>query len=467
MTSTSNSAHLQHNPIRDRIARTLASAPHRALTHEVAEKARHHLLDTLAAMVSGSALEPGRIALSYGAKYGGAPAATVAGASYKTDIFTAALVNGMTAHADETDDFHVASITHPGSGVVPAALALAETRKASGARFLASIVAGYDICCRATMSIDATKRFAEGGATHGVGSLFGAAAASAVILGFDETRIIHLLSYTAQQASGMVCWRRDPDHIEKAFDFSGAGARNGVQSATMVEHGMTGVPDALEGRHGYFAVHGRWVDGRGFDPAPAWADLGERPIILDAAIKKWCVGSPVLASLDAVEAIRAAHQFEHRDIVSVTIRLPSDTAVVVDNGPMANVNCQHLVAVAIIDGGLSFAAAHDQARMSESITKALRDRTTLVHDDGLIGATPPRQGIVEITLRDGRMLCHHAKAVRGTPFNPMTWDEVVAKAHDLMAPILGDAGSRRVIETVARMETFEDAGDLARVLAVP
>ncbi len=463
MSSTSNSAYLQHNPIRDLIAGYLAKAGTVPLDAAVAEKARHHLLDTIAAIVSGSALEPGRIALSYGETYAGGTQATIAGARYKADIFTAALVNGMSAHADETDDFHVASITHPGSAVVPAALALGEARKLSGARFLAAVVAGYDICPRATMSIDATKRFAEGGATHGVGGLFGAAAASAVMLGFDEKQVIHLLSYTAQQASGMVCWRRDPDHIEKAFDFSGAAARNGVQTATMVEHGMTGVPDALEGRHGFFTVFGR-----GFDPRPAFADLGKRPAVLDAAIKKWCVGSPIQAPLDAVEAIRAENPgFDHRDIESVTLRLPSDTAVVVDNGPMPDVNCQHLCAVALIDGGLTFHTAHDEARMEERETKALRARTTLIHDDSLIGAIPPRQGIAEVKLKSGAVLRHHAKAVRGTPFNPMTWDEVVAKADDLMAPILGKAGSQSVVETVRRVETLPDVGDLARLLALP
>ena len=91
----------------------------------------------------------------------------------------------------------------------------------------------------------------------------------------------------------------------------------------------------------------------------------------------------------------------------------------------------------------------------------------MIHDDSLIGASPPRQGIVEITLRDGTVLRHHAKAVRGSPFNPMTWDEVVAKADDLMAPILGKTGSAHVIETVRGVEKLADIGDLARMLALP
>ena len=105
--------------------------------------------------------------------------------------------------------------------------------------------------------------------------------------------------------------------------------------------------------------------------------------------------------------------------------------------------------------------------MNDPVTRGLRDRTTLIHDDSLVGAIPPRQGIVEIKLRDGRVLRHHAKAVRGTPFNPMAWDEVVAKAHDLMAPVLGEAGSRRVIETVRGVEALKDVGELARALGKP
>jgi len=448
------------NPITERIAAYLAEAPVMALTQAVADKAQHHILDSVAAMVSGAALEPGRLAISYARKYGGAPAAVVAGSALRTDVVTAALANGMCAHADETDDFHVASITHPGSAVVPAALVLAEVQNASGARFLRATVAGYDLCCRMVMAVEAERTFAEGRATHGLGGLFGAAAAAAVVLGLKAEQIPHLLSYTAQQASGLVCWRRDLRHVEKAFDFSGAAARNGVQTATMIAHGMTGVPDALEGPLGFFAVFGR-----GADPTPAWRDLGERPIILDACIKKWCVGSPNQAPLDALEAISKEERLEPEAIEAITVRLPSNVIGIVDSGPMANVNCQHLLALHIVDGGLTFRSSHDQERMSDPAVLALRQRIRLEPDESLATAQPPRQGIVEIRLRDGRMLRHHAKVVRGTPHNPMTEDEVAAKALDLMRPVLGYERSRRVVDTVLRLEGLSNTADLARMLA--
>ncbi|HXF55582.1 MAG TPA: MmgE/PrpD family protein [Hyphomicrobiaceae bacterium] len=448
------------NPITERIAAYLDQAPAMPLSQEVAAKAQHHILDSIAAMVSGAALEPGRIAVSYARKYGGAPAAVVAGSALRTDIVTAALANGMCAHADETDDFHVASITHPGSAVVPAALVLAEAQNAPGARFLRAVVAGYELCCRMVMAIDAERTFAEGRATHGLGGLFGAAAAASVVLGLRAEQVPHLLSYAAQQASGLVCWRRDLHHVEKAFDFSGAAARNGVQTATMIAHGMTGVPDALEGPLGFFAVFGR-----GVDPTPAWRDFGERPIILDACIKKWCVGSPNQAPLDALEAIGKEERLEPAAIEAITVRLPSNVIGIVDHGPMANVNCQHLLALHIVDGGLTFRSSHDQERMSDPAVLALRERIRLEPDEALAVAHPPRQGIVEIRLRDGRLLRHHAKVVRGTPQNPMTEDEVAAKALDLMRPVLGYERSRRVADTVLRLESLGNTAELARMLA--
>jgi 2-methylcitrate dehydratase PrpD len=445
--------------ITEKISSYLAAAPSKSLAPEVRDKASQHILDTLAAMVSGSRLVPGEMALSYVRKYCGAGPATVVGSDLHTDVVNAALANGMCAHADETDDSHVDSITHPGCAVVPAALALAEANGASGATFVRAVVAGYDLCARMVMAVETVQLRENGHATHAFGGLFGAAAASAVVLGLDAARVPYLLSYAAQQASGIFCWRRDPDHIEKACDFAGFPARNGVQAATMVAHGMTGVADALEGKQGFFEVFGP-----GIDPSPVWRDLGERSIIMETGIKKWSVGSPAQSALDAVEAIRREGLPPADEIESIRITLPSASAKVVDNGPMPNVNCQHLVALSIVEGAPTFESSHDHARMADLRIRALRDRTTLIYDEALVKAKPPRQGIVEISLRDGRVLRHHARAVRGTADNPMTFDEVATKARDLMAPVLGRVRAEQVVDAAKRLDTLPDCRALAELL---
>src|SRR6187397_881230 len=104
----------------------MSAAGARALTAEAAEHAKHHLLDTLASMISGSELPPGQAAERYIRERGAKGAATIAGFAMTASTVDAALANGLMAHADETDDSHNESRSHPGCAVVPAALAAGE-----------------------------------------------------------------------------------------------------------------------------------------------------------------------------------------------------------------------------------------------------------------------------------------------------------------------------------------------------
>jgi 2-methylcitrate dehydratase PrpD len=110
----------------------IAQAPRRPLPVAVTERAKHHVLDTLAAMVSGSQLLPGRRAIAYARAQGGTPEAGVIGSRIVTTAVNAALANGMLGHADETDDTHYMAGVHPGCSVVAAALAMAERGHCSG-----------------------------------------------------------------------------------------------------------------------------------------------------------------------------------------------------------------------------------------------------------------------------------------------------------------------------------------------
>jgi 2-methylcitrate dehydratase PrpD len=210
----------------------MSAAGNRALPAEAAEQAKHHLLDTLASMISGSELPPGQAALRYIGSHAGKGAATIVGSSLTAAPIDAALANGVMAHADETDDSHNASRSHPGCAVVPAALAAGEQFGIDGARFLRAVTLGYDIGARVVLAMGGFEFSYESSlATHSIAGTFGAAAAAACAAGLDTREMRWVLDYTAQQSSGIAAWRRDTDHIEKAFVFGGMPARNGVTSA--------------------------------------------------------------------------------------------------------------------------------------------------------------------------------------------------------------------------------------------
>jgi 2-methylcitrate dehydratase PrpD len=346
--------------VMERLSRYIAQAGTRKLPPAVLERTKHHVLDTIAAMVSGSRLLPGKKAIAFIRTRGGTQEAGVVASRIVTTAENAALANGMLAHADETDDSHAPSLTHPGCGIVPAALAMAEREAASGEALLRAVALGYDVGCRLTMALDAYQFREDGHSTHSFGPMFGAAAAAAAIARFDERQVRHCLSYTAQQAAGISCWMRDEEHIEKAFDFGGMPARNGVAAALMVKHGFTGVEDALSGERSFFVAYGR-------KPAPERLvdGLGERYEIMHTNIKRWSVGSPIQAPLDALDVLMREHRVKPGDVERITVRVAHQGANTTNDRAMPDICMQHLCAVMLLDGTVSFKAAHDDRRMRD------------------------------------------------------------------------------------------------------
>jgi len=447
------------SPVMRRLSAHIARALRKPLPAAVAEKTRHHLLDTLAAMVSGSRLVPGKAAISFIRTQGGARESSVIGTRIVTSAANAALANGMLAHADETDDSHSPSQTHPGCGIVPAALAMAERERRSGRELLRAVALGYDVGCRLTQSLDAIRFRADGHSTHSFGPMFGAAAAAGALAGLGERAARHLLSYTAQQASGISCWMRDAKHIEKAFDFGGMPARNGVYAAAMVAHGFSGVEDVFSGERSFFVAYGR-------APVPdeLVRDLGERYEIMSADLKRWSVGSPIQAPLDALSELIREHRIRAGDVERVVVRVSHQGVNTTGNRDMPDICMQHLCALMLLDGTVSFKSSHDARRMRERRVLEMRARIELLGDDALSQAMPRREGIVELRLRNGRELRHHAKAVRGTPDNPMTRAEVEAKASDLLAPVLGKARARRLCDMLWSIDRVDDVRKLRPLL---
>jgi len=449
----------QISPVMRRLSGHIAKALLRPLPPAVVEKTKHHILDTIAAMVSGARLAPGKKAIGYVKTLGGVKEACVIGSSIITTAVNAALANGMLAHADETDDSHAPSLTHPGCGIVPAALAMAERERQNGTALIRAVALGYDVGCRLTQSLDAYQFRNDGHSTHSFGPMFGAAAAAGSLAGLREPQVRHLLSFTVQQAAGVSCWMRDGEHVEKAFDFGGMPARNGVTAATMVAHGFTGVDDVFAGERNFFVAYGRKPD-----PNVLVHGLGATYEIMNTNIKRWSVGSPIQAPLDSLLDVIREHQIKAEEVDGLVVRVAHQGANTVDNRAMPDICVQHMCAIMLIDGNVTFASSHDQKRMRDRKVLALRARIELRGDDALSAAIPSRQGIVEISLRDGRQFRHHTKAVRGTAENPMTRPEVDEKSYDLMAPVIGKTRARKLCDAVWKLEKNRDLRGLRPLL---
>lgn len=435
------------------LAAYIATSGRQALPEDVAAKARLHLIDTIAAILSGSRLAAGQAGALLTQGQGGHPEAAVLGTGLRMPAGLAALANGMSGHGDETDDSHAPSLTHPGCVMVPAALAMAERHHSSGADLLRAVVLGYDLGTRMSMALGGS-RFADTYhlSSHGWGGTFGATAAAASLAGLGVEKTAHALSHAVQMAAGNRCWIRDLDHVQKAFIFGGRPAQAGIMAATMAEAGITGAPEPIEGTPGLLAAFPLESN-----PAPLTDGLGARFEIMRTSIKKWCVGSPIQAALDAMEAFQAEDGITTGDIAEILVTLPAARAQVV-NSPMPNINLVHLLAVYLLDGGLSFATSHDHARMADPAVLAYSAR---IRVESRPGAARGEQAEVTLLTTDGRRLVRRPLVVRGQPGNPMAEDEVMAKALDLTGPVLGDEKARRLIGLLRRVEDLPDLRSLS------
>jgi 2-methylcitrate dehydratase PrpD len=438
----------------------MSEAAKHPLPDEVTEKVKHHILDTLAAMISGSNLLPGQRALQFARAYGGKEISTVVASNILCGPIEAALANGVLAHADETDDSHAPSQSHPGCAVIPAALASGERFGISGTHFLRAVALGYDVGPRVTVTLGGQRFEAESHwSTHSISPLFGAAAAAGCAAGLNAQQMRWMLGYTAHQSSGLGAWNRDTEHIQKAFHFGGMTARSGVTSALLVQSGWTGVDDLFSGKDNFFQAYNPHAD-----PSVLIDKLGERYEVMRTNIKKWPVGSPIQAGLDALEILRKQRAFDADQVQQMTVRLATDEAAIVNNREIPDICVQHMLAVALLDKTVTFASAHDTARMKDSAILRERVKIKLLPDDDLERLMPLRVAVLDVTLADGTHLTRRVDNVRGTPENPMIRDEIITKARDLITPVLGAPKCTELIAKVFELESVSDIRELRPLL---
>jgi 2-methylcitrate dehydratase PrpD len=442
------------------LVRYLANVGTSPVPEAVAEKAKHHVLDTLAAMISGTMLKPGAFALRYVEQLGGKPEAQVVGSKIMTSAINAALGNGMLAHSDETDDSNGTAGIHPGCCIVSAALAMAERENASGADFLRAVILGYDIGSRTNKALGRDALRKRNHLPFSIGGTLGATAAAGYLARLNEEQFRHLLSCGAHQASGVMTYARDTEHIEKAFIFGGMPARNGVTAATLVQCGYTGVYDTFHG-DGNFLV--AYADSP--KPQELTAELGSRYEVMLTNIKKYCVGFPIQSALEGLTQLVAEHHLHADQIESITARLPESGAHTVNDREMPDISLQYIFAVTLLDGKLTFEAAHSFDRMQELNVMELRKRITVVADPELTRARPEHQSIIQVATRDGRRLERRITTVRGRGDNPLTTPEMQEKARDLIEPVLGQARSRQLMDAIDKPDTLASVRELRPLLS--
>jgi 2-methylcitrate dehydratase PrpD len=414
---------------------------------EVLHHAKRAVIDWYAALLPGAVVPPATAlerALADELDRGEARLALGRPATVRA----AAIINGSAAHTVEVDDIFRDGIYHPGAPTIPAALALAQARGASGEAFLRAVIVGYEISTR----IGAAMGRAHYRYWHNTGTIgcFGAAAAAAELLQLDAKRFAHALATVATFSAGLQQAFR-MDSMSKPLH-AGHAAEAGVTAALAAAEGVTGSLDVMEGEAGY---------GRAMGDGPDWekalATLGRDFHITRMTFKNHACCGHTFAAIDGALAVQSQLGIAARDIARVrvgTYRAGVEVAHYEDphTPAEARFSMKYVVATALAHGSVRL-AAFAPPRLEDPLTRDLMQRVDVALDPALDATFPgQRAARVAIATRDGRSAEHLQPTRKGDPDAPLTDRELEAKYLELAAPVIGEAKARELLERLWRLE---------------
>ena len=226
----------------------------------------------------------------------------------------------------------------------------------------------------------------------------------------------------------------------------------------MAARGFTGVEDVFSGEPNFFSI---FIGDADRDALVR--GLGRDYEILRGGIKRWSVGGPCQGPLHVLHALICEHRFKADQVEKLVARVPESELKVVDNRDMVDISLQHLLAVMLLDGTMTFAAAHNYRRAKDPKVLELRKRIEAVADASIPNAVRGWRCVMEVKLKDGRTLTHRTMAAKGSPDNPLSRDEVTEKALDLMGPVLGKTRSNALIAALYDIGRVTDVRSLRRL----
>ena len=420
-----------------------------AIDPALVAKAKDHLLDTIGVACAGLTDAQARNIAGVVQRWGGQPEAAVIGLPTRLPAPKAAFLNALHARIHTFDDTHEAGPSHPGSAVVAAALAAAETAQASGRTLLAALLAGYETATRVSAALG-TTHYAAGFHSTGTATPFGAAAAASRACGLDAMRTAAALGLAGEAAIGLRQYQDDGSMLDTALN-GARGAELGVAAAAFAASGAAGPRGVLDGRWGLLKVMS------GGSAAALTARLGERWEFADTKIKPF---ASCRFTHGPVAALRAA-RLDPQRIVSVEIAT-FRASVEVSDRPRprdrmeAILSHQLAAALALLDKAI----VPNALEAPDAVVRALAERVRVRHDPALDAAYPARwPHRIIVSMQDGERVLLESD-------QPPAADgaQIRAKFRALATPVIGIANADAVVGVVNELERLPDVQPLLRLL---
>ena len=446
------------------LAQFIADIEYENLTPQVIEKAKGLILDQLGCQLAFAVLPWNKAVYRYiQSKTGSKGESTIIYYGLKTTVEDAAFANATFGHGFEMDDTEMRALTHPGSVVIPSALALGEARKISGKEFLTAVVAGYDAMVRIAMATRTSiQRSFHGTAITGP---FGSAAATCKILGMKTDGIVNALGIAASESSGIAEYTISGGSVKRLH--AGFAAQAGVRATLLAQNGLTGPATALEGKKGFCQAFANkcYIE-------EITAGLGKEFRIMWTGNKPYCCCAAQHTAIDATAAIIKEHPVKPEAIEKITVeQMPREirsvgNVIEPQDITSAQFSGRFGVALRLIKGSNGF-GDYTMQNIKDPAILSLVHKIDYIANEALeekSAAAAP--AIVTIKLKNGEVYKKRVDYAKGTINNPLTLEELKDKFRGLTNPVLSSERTEKIIETLMTLEEIENISRLLSLLTV-
>jgi 2-methylcitrate dehydratase PrpD len=456
----------------DYVGKFVSQAKYEDIPGEVVELGKKSILDGLGLALAGSKAQTGTLCRRYLEKIGVCDGkSTIIGAARKTSPRFAAFVNGVSIHADDFDDTQLAVakdrvyglLVHPTVPVLPALLALAERSGASGKQLTLAYHLGVEVECKIAEAIS-PRHYQDGFHSTGTCGPFGSAAACAKLLRFEHSEILNTFGLVASQSGGL---RENFGTMTKPFQ-AGHAAESGLVSAELVALGWTAAGQILEADRGFFHAFGG-----SYDPAAIMDRLGKPWTFLSPGIslKPYPSGSLTHPAMTELARMIEANNIQAAQVEKIDVGANHNmTTTLLHHQPKtgleAKFSMEFCIAILLLEHKAGLKEFSDEVVQRADVQEMIRRVNFYVDPEAESAGYDKMTSLLKIHLKNGSFIAGRADFGKGSPANPMTFEEAAAKFRGCAGYADWPKGkTERIIAFVRALDSAPDVRALSPLLS--
>lgn len=451
------------------VSEFIVNTKYENIPEEVIALGKKSILDGFGLALAGSVSECGPMVKQYVSALASAGQASVIGTGMKSAPRFAAFANGVSIHADDFDDTQLAVakdrvyglLTHPTVPVLPPVFALSETGRRTGKDLMLAYHVGLEVECKIGEAIS-PRHYGDGFHSTGTSGSFGSAAGCVKMRGLNAKQTAYALGIVGAEAAGL---RENFGSMTKPFQ-AGHAAENGTVAADLAAMGWTAAPNILEARYGWFNAAGG-----GFDPNAIVGRLGNPWTFTSPgiSIKPFPCGSLTHPAMCEFLRLVRENDVKPADVVKIDCGANSKMTTTLlhhrpTNGLQGKFSMEFCLAILLLERKAGLAQFADEVVQRRDVQEMIQRVNYYVDPEAEQAGFDKMTSIIKIHLKNGKVISGRAQFGKGSPANPMSYEEVADKFRGCAE--FAKWPSPKTEAVIEIVKTLESAPDVSRLAAM-